>query len=162
MKIPRPDPKIFAASWIATAGGLGYMRWAPGTWGSLPGLALAYYLIDAPHEWLVRGGVLLALTALGTWAANEFDHASKSHDNQRIVIDEVAGQFLAAATARSSKEFAAAFILFRLFDILKPPPVRQLDRWSKKETSGFGVIADDLAAGALALGFVFALQTWVF
>ena len=103
----------------------------------------------------------MAVVALGTWAAGEFDRVSQSHDNQQIVVDEVAGQFIAAATAHTQWEFLIAFALFRLFDITKPPPVRQLDRWSKKETSGFGVIADDLMAGLLALGVMCALQQWV-
>lgn len=130
--------------------------------GTLVGLPLCY--LSNAWDWPARAAVWIAIVAAGTWAAAELDRAMGSRDNQVIVIDEVAGVGLAALSAgRDWRALAAAFVLFRVFDILKPPPVRQLDRWSKKHPKrpligGFGVIADDLVAGLQALACVAALQ----
>jgi phosphatidylglycerophosphatase A len=84
-------------------------------------------------------------------------------DNQNIVIDEVIGLGITAWTAgRDLKTLFAAFVLFRFFDVIKPPPVRQVDLWSKRQASpwagGFGVIADDIVAGFQALAVILVLQ----
>jgi phosphatidylglycerophosphatase A len=98
------------------------------------------------------------------------DEIMGTKDNQSIVMDEVVGLGVTAWTAgHHTSTLIAAFVLFRAFDILKPPPVRQLDRWSKKKASqkgnasaawwgGFGVMADDLLAGFEALTVIFILQ----
>jgi phosphatidylglycerophosphatase A len=146
---------------VATALGAGLFPVAPGTMGTLIGVPLAYWSTD----WPVWGRVLLwaGLVAIGTWSATTFDQLMGTKDNQNIVIDEVIGLGIASWTAgRDFKSWVAAFLLFRVFDIIKIPPVRQLDAWSKKKSNptwgGFGVIADDMAAGLQALACLVLLQ----
>jgi phosphatidylglycerophosphatase A len=92
---------------------------------------------------------LAALTILiGIPAATHVARASGSKDPQFVVIDEVAGQFIALIGAPLGwKAFLTGFVLFRVFDILKPPPVRQLEMLPE----GFGIMLDDVAAGLYAL-----------
>jgi phosphatidylglycerophosphatase A len=100
----------------------------------------------------------MGLALVGTWACKVFDETMQTGDNQNLVIDEVVGLGITAWVAGPDwKWLAAAFFLFRFFDIVKPPPVRQVDAWSKNRTlsntplrywySGFGVMADDIIAG---------------
>lgn len=165
-------PRAFAATFVATALGAGFFPIAPGTMGTLAAVPLAYLTA----EWTApfRGLLWLAITAIGTWSAKVIDEVTGTSDNQSIVIDEVVGFGISAWTAgRDAKALIAAFVLFRLFDTTKPPPIRQLDRMSKGRTvgagaasapshvlwwRGFGVIADDILAGFMALACVFLLQ----
>lgn len=147
-------------SLVATAFGVGFSPFAPGTLGSLVGLPIAFFTRD--WHWIERVGLWGGLIILGTWAAQAFDRLMQTHDNQSIVIDEVVGLGISAWTAGNDlKAWVAAFVLFRFFDILKPPPVRQVDQWSKNKsdwTGGFGVIADDVIAGLQALCLLILLQ----
>jgi phosphatidylglycerophosphatase A len=91
---------------------------------------------------------------LGSVAADVYGRATGRSDDQRIVVDEVAGYLVTLApVARTPLHLLVGFGLFRLFDVWKPPPVRQIDRHVK---GGFGVVADDLAAGVYA-----ALVLWL-
>jgi phosphatidylglycerophosphatase A len=139
------------ATLIATFGGIGRLRPGPGTWGSaatvLLWAALSHTL--APS---LRTPIAIALAALvtliGVPAATQVARASGGKDPQIVVIDEVAGQLVALiAVSLSWQTFLAGFILFRAFDIVKPPPVRQLERLPE----GTGILFDDLAAGLYAL-----------
>lgn len=133
--------------WLATWFGCGFMKKAPGTWGTagaLPfGVAIMYY-----------GGVYALFMAVllsfivGLWAAKEFDAMAGGHDNSSIVIDEVAGVWIALLPALLTPLYiVAAFILFRFFDILKPWPVG----WADKKLGGaWGVMMDDVFAGIMA------------
>ncbi len=155
------DFKSIFAVWVATASGAGLFPVAPGTMGSLVGLPIAYWTQGISP--LVRVFFWVALFLLGTWAAQIFDEKMKTQDNQSIVIDEVVGMGIAAWTAgQDLKTWAVAFLAFRFFDILKPPPIRKVDEWSKKQISrkwaGFGVMADDLIAGVEGLLVVILLQ----
>jgi phosphatidylglycerophosphatase A len=146
---------------VATALGAGLFPIAPGTMGTLIALPLAYATRD--WSWPIRVMLWVALTALGTWSAKVFDETMGTNDNQNIVIDEVIGLGITAWTAGNDlKTWIAAFFFFRVFDILKPPPVRGVDQWSKKQASpwwgGFGVIADDMIAGFEGLGVILLLQ----
>ena len=145
------------ATAIGTVLGVGYLRPAPGTWGSLVALPLAYGL----H--LVGGFPLLAAmtlicTAAGLWAAAEMTRGKEDLDPSEFVMDELAGQFL-ALWAISYPSWAhgiditalwpgwvTAFVLFRLFDILKPGPVG----WADRKKGAVGVMMDDVIAGILA------------
>ena len=90
----------------------------------------------------------LAVILIGIPAATHVAHASAAKDPQFVVIDEVAGQLIALiAVPLAWKTFVAGFILFRAFDIVKPPPVRQLE----KLPEGTGIVLDDVAAGIYAL-----------
>lgn len=139
------QPSFFVAA-IATFLFTGHSPKAPGTAGSLAALPLAYVLMGGGPLAMLAG--LVAVTLLGTWAADRYCAATGRHDNQRIVIDEVAGILITLLpVSRSLGNLVLGFLLFRLFDIWKPGPVRLIDRRVK---GGFGVMADDLAAGALA------------
>ncbi len=146
---------------IATALGAGLAPVAPGTFGTLAAVPLVYFLCE--ESLLFRLLFWMALTAVGIWAAAEFDLKMKSNDDSRIVVDEVIGFGLAAWTVGQDwRTWILAFFLFRFFDVLKPPPIRQLDRWSKKQTAplrrGFGVIVDDIVAGLMSLSLILLLQ----
>lgn len=137
-------PHILLATWF----GSGLSPKAPGTCGSLaaipPGLALAA-LGGIPA--LIAG--IAVITALGFWAAKKFDEEQKSHDSKMIVIDEVAGQWIALiAAGLNPVSITLSFVLFRLFDILKPWPVSHFD---KNVKGAGGVMGDDIVAGILTL-----------
>lgn len=146
---PRPRTPIWAAQ-IATFFGIGYMRPGPGTWGSLATVAIwavmAHFL--APSLRAPIAVILAFLVVLvGIPAATRVARASGGKDPQFVVIDEVAGQLISLiAVPLSWKSFLAGLILFRAFDIVKPPPVRQLERLPE----GTGIMLDDVAAGILA------------
>lgn len=133
---------------MATWFGSGLSSKAPGTCGSLAAIPPALILI-------VFGGIpaliagIAVITALGFWAAKKFDEEQKSHDSKMIVIDEVAGQWIALIPAGLDPvSIVLAFTLFRLFDILKPWPVSHFD---KNVKGAAGVMGDDIVAGLLAL-----------
>jgi len=144
------------AVFIATSGGAGFVPKAPGTAGSLVGVGLYLAIAMAGMGAYLPHAIILILLA-GTLAANRVE-TFWGHDSQRIVIDEVIGQMiafsLAGATQLSWSLIFAGFALFRLFDIVKPFPLRQLERLP----GGAGVIADDVGAGLYALAGLTALQ----
>jgi len=140
---------------LATWFGCGYSPKAPGTAGSLAALAIGILL----HEWLGLAGwhflVLAAVLFLpAVWAAGVTARVKKLKDPQIVVVDEVIGQWIALAGARplNWKSYLAALALFRLFDIFKPPPVRQLEALP----GGLGINADDVMAGIFAALVLFA------
>lgn len=133
------------ATLCATVLGVGYSPVMPGTMGTLAAVPLAYMVMGqgAPALWLTTA----AVTTVGTWAAGRYCALTGTHDNQRIVIDEVAGYLLTLSLVpRTAGNLALAFLLFRLLDIAKPWPIRLIDR---RVRGGFGVMADDLLAGAV-------------
>jgi phosphatidylglycerophosphatase A len=146
------------AGLIATFFGIGRMRPGPGTWGSAVAVLLwsaVAYAIPPP----LRTGVAIVLAALvmliGIPAATLVSRSSGLKDPQFVVIDEVAGQLVTlVAVPLAWKTFLAGFILFRVFDILKPPPVRQLEALP----AGAGIVFDDVAAGLYALGVMHLLM----
>lgn len=139
------------ATLTATFFGIGYMRPGPGTWASavtmLLWAALAHSLPGSVRLPIL--GVLAILTTLiGIPAATRVARASARKDPSFVVIDEVAGQLISLiAVPLAWKTFLAGLILFRVFDIFKPPPVRQLERLPE----GTGIVLDDVAAGIYAL-----------
>jgi len=131
--------------WLATVGGVGLAPVAPGTWGSA--VAAAAYLVLGRHGWQVQGFAVVAVTLLGVRAAGRAEAAWGGKDPGAVVVDEVAGQWLTLVLLPPSWPVVlAGFALFRLLDITKPPPCRWLERHLP---GGWGVMADDLAAGAL-------------
>jgi phosphatidylglycerophosphatase A len=131
---------------IATWFGCGYFPMAPGTAGSLAAIGIAYLLVETAR-WRPLHFAFLALVALpiGIWSAGVTAVRTKSKDPGIVVVDEVLGQWitLAGALSLNWKSWLAAFCLFRLFDIWKPPPVRRLEALP----SGMGIVADDVMAG---------------
>lgn len=147
--------KSKAARLIATWFGCGYSPVAPGTAGSLVALAIAWPLAHYAGWqplWFLAPVVILTLPVV--WAADVTAIEQKQKDPQIVVVDEVLGQWLTLAGARqlNLESWIAAFVLFRLFDIWKPAPVRQLERLP----GGTGIVADDLMAGVYAALVLFA------
>lgn len=142
-------PRAWLAGPIATCAGLGAIPGAPGTAGSLASLGLAALLVEQ-LGWGAGHFAFLTVAALppAIWAAHEIEAASGEKDPRRIVVDEVVGQWtaLVGVTVFNWKSWLAAFLLFRLFDIWKPFPVRRLEGLP----GGFGIVADDVAAGLYA------------
>src|SRR6202034_2177705 len=129
----------------------GRLHPGPGTWGSASAVLLWAALAHAIYP-THRAPAVIALailvTLIGIPAATQVARASATKDPQFVVIDEVAGQLIALVGAPLTwKSFLAGFILFRAFDIVKPPPVRQLERLPE----GTGIVLDDVAAGLYAL-----------
>ena len=137
-----------APTFVATVGGVGLLPRAPGSWGSLAALPAAWLLLQHFGP-LALGAAALAAFALGWWASAMVIRRTGGDDPGPIVIDEVAGQFVALLPAAADLwQFALGFVLFRIADIVKPWPVSWLDRRVK---GGFGVMADDIVAGIFAL-----------
>ena len=133
--------------WLLSLGGVGFLRPAPGTWGSAVVLPVAW---AGPAAAALLAMLLLGL---GLWALRDCPEAEG--DPGWVVIDEGAGMALAlAALAEPGWDVLLAFALFRLFDIWKPGPVGWLDR----QKGPAGVMGDDIAAGALAGAVLLALQ----
>lgn len=134
---------------IATCLGCGYFPVAPGTIGSLAALAIAiplhYFARFSGWHFLVLGA---AGFAPAVWAATRTARAVGAKDPSIVVIDEVIGQWITLGGAQvfNWKSWLSAFVLFRLFDIWKPPPVRQLESLPE----GLGIVADDAMAGIYA------------
>jgi phosphatidylglycerophosphatase A len=179
---PSASSKPRVALFIATACGLGYLPKAPGTWGSLGGVALivavGMYAATIPlgnmaHDYdkYLHASVFLLSCLAGLWSAGRAARYWNTHDPQRVVIDEVSGQYLAIMAGcglpfwvtprifRTSplgnvtwhaaldwKYLLLGFILFRAFDIWKPFPARQ----AESLPGGWGIMADDWIAGFYA------------
>jgi phosphatidylglycerophosphatase A len=154
---PPPERRIDAALLIATWFGCGYFPVGPGTAGSLAALLMAVAL----HVFCGSGrGTFLLLTVIlllpGVWAADMFAKRIGQKDPHVVVVDEVIGQWLtlAGAATLNWKSWLAAFALFRIFDIWKPPPARQLEALP----GGIGIVADDLMAGLYGALAIFLLD----
>ncbi|MBF9050387.1 phosphatidylglycerophosphatase A [Roseobacter sp. HKCCD9010] len=142
---------------IATVFGIGHLRPAPGTWGSLAALPLAYGLHLLGGFWLFFLSTII-VTGLGWWATQQEIVGQEDQDPSEIVIDEVAGQWIALWPVSFGAMFAnvdmlqlwpgilTAFVVFRLFDILKPGPVG----WADGLEGPTGVMLDDVIAGWLS------------
>lgn len=144
-------PAPLWATLTATFFGIGQLHPGPGTWGSAA-TVLLWAAIACAFPTNLRLPVVIALailvTLIGIPAATQVSRASGRKDPQFVVIDEVAGQLIALFAAPLAwKTFLAGFILFRVFDIIKPPPVRQLERLPE----GTGIVLDDVMAGIYAL-----------
>ncbi len=146
----RPPAPLWATT-VATLSGIGRLHPGPGTWSSattvLLWAALAYALRPGLRT-PIAIALALFVTLIGIPAATQVARASATKDPQFVVIDEVAGQLIALiAVPLAWNTFLVGFILFRIFDIVKPPPVRQLERLPE----GAGIVLDDVAAGLYAL-----------
>lgn len=143
---------------IATVGGVGLLRPAPGTWGSLSALPFGYVLHGLGGFPLLLLATAIAFAA-GSWAAIQEQTVTGAHDASEIVVDEVVGQWIALWPLSWGLWHAGvdpwifpypgwigAFVLFRLFDIWKPWPVS----WADKRAGGFWVMLDDVIAGSIA------------
>jgi len=156
------EPRSFSI-WIATGLGAGYFPVAPGTAGSAVGLALVLALRQTS---LGPAGLAVSLTALsgllfavGVWSAGKAEKVFGRVDPGQVVIDEVVGQIITfVATPRVAwVGLLAGFLLFRAFDVVKPFPARQCERFP----GGWGIMLDDLVAGVYSLIALVILGRWI-
>ena len=140
------------SKWIATLLGVGYIKPAPGTWGSLAALPM-FWALHQLGGWPFALVATIAVVFVGVWAIRRETDGKDNHDPSEIVIDEVAGQWIPLVIIPLEVEwYVAAFLLFRFFDISKIGPVGHAENF----TGGIGVMADDLVAVILA-----AVVLWV-
>lgn len=147
-------------TWIATGLGSGLSPLAPGTAGSVVGVALAWLLYRWGGHAAVAGGTAAA-TVAGLWAAAGAERRFGSADPPCVVIDEIAGQMLALVLfVPAAPVLLAAFVLFRVLDVAKPFPIRRLEALPGSS----GIMADDLLAGLCAnlvqRGLHWAFPSW--
>ena len=150
MSLPTPARLVWwhPAALVATGFGIGHLPWVPGSWGSLAALLWGWEITEA------GGGVALATAAiiafaLGVWASARVAAASGVEDPRFVVIDEIAAQWLVLLAAPlDPRAYAAAFLLFRVFDILKPWPIRWIER---RVPGGLGIMVDDIGAAIYAV-----------
>jgi phosphatidylglycerophosphatase A len=155
MTEPRPslsNPAVL----LATVFGIGWLPKAPGTWGSLAALPAAWWLMSVGGvEALAVASVVVF--AIGVWACGGYSKATGTHDAGACVIDEVVGQWIVLLVVPLDPMFyAAAFLVFRFFDIVKPWPTGWADR---AVHGGFGVMLDDVLAGIQG-AVVMGLALW--
>ncbi|HVU44735.1 MAG TPA: phosphatidylglycerophosphatase A [Terracidiphilus sp.] len=147
---------------VATFFGAGRLKPGPGTWGSVGAVlvwaAFAWLVHPTPHVLLAALLVGIALSLIfGVPAATIAARESGKHDPGFVVIDEVAGQWITLLFCPPDWAHAlVALVLFRLFDITKPFPVRSLERLP----DGWGIVFDDVAAGLYALGIASLVRLW--
>ncbi len=145
------------ATLVATLLGAGRLKPGPGTWASLATVVvwgLASSRIPVANRMWATIVAAAIITLIGIPAATLVARASARKDPQIVVIDEVAGQLVALiAVPLAWKTFLAGFILFRVFDIWKPFPIRRLERLPE----GTGIVVDDLGAGVYALAIMHLL-----
>lgn len=172
---PATGKKTLWAWAVGTFFGVGLLRPGPGTWGSVGAMLLWACAWSLPIEvafpsptdpgWHIGHSILPALTllgvilatAIGIPAATRVAIESAREDPGHVVIDEVAGQWLTLVVCKPDWPHALlALALFRLFDITKPWPIRKLEALP----SGWGIMLDDLAAGAFGLVVLLAIQHW--
>lgn len=132
---------------IATVFGIGHARQAPGTWGSLAAILPGLIILQMAGIWGIMVATFIVFAA-GLWASDKFEKETGSHDNPKIVIDEVVGMWIAMITTGGSIVWViAAFGCFRFFDILKIWPASWVD---EKIPGAWGVMGDDVIAGLYA------------
>ena len=145
------------ATLVGTFFGMGWLKPGPGTWGSLATViiwALASSRIPVASRTWATVVAAAAVTLIGIPAATAICRASGVKDPQTVVIDEVAGQLVAlVAVPLAWKTFLVGFILFRIFDVWKPFPIRRLEQLPE----GTGIVVDDLGAGLYALAIMHLL-----
>ena len=142
---------------IATGGYSGYLPKAPGTWGSLVGLVLFFLLqFLGLKVYLV---VVAGLFFIGVYAAGEAEKIMDREDPGLVVIDEIVGMLITMiAVPATPLAMVLGFIFFRLFDILKPFPIRLMDQ---RFHGGLGIMLDDIVAGLFSLAVMQAIIRFV-
>jgi len=145
------DPVHF----LAFGFGTGLAPFAPGTFGSIPGLILFWLTLD--FGLYVQLSIAIAMALIGIWICGESARRIGVHDHGGIVWDEIVGMYVTLFLAPISVVgFVLAFVLFRIMDIVKPWPIRDLDHSMQ---GGLGIMLDDLLA-ALYAALLLALYGW--
>jgi len=134
--------KFFILFW-ATGFGIGYLPIAPGTWATLLAIPMGSFLSKMPSPFYEL--TLLTLFFLSSWISEKAESLFGRRDDPRIVIDEMLGFFITLFwIPKTALSIGVGFLLFRFFDILKPFPIRYLE---KRLKGGYGVVMDDVVAG---------------
>ena len=135
-----------AAEWIGTVFYIGKLPLAPGTWASIFAVLCWYFLFQSVNHFVLPA-ISIFLFLIGGIASDTIVKHSKEHDPSRIVIDEWVGQWVALSMMPINiRTGVVAFVAFRIFDIIKPGPVRKME----KIPGGWGIMADDVVAGIMA------------
>lgn len=144
---------------LATLGPVGRLPSMPGTWGSLASVMVAPWLF-MPASFALRAMILVSVLALGSWAATQAEKSLGAKDPGCVVIDELFGQWLTLLpfSILTPWQLLAGFALFRLFDILKPWPIKKAETAFSR---GFGVMIDDGVAGVFAGLVLFFLLPYI-
>jgi len=156
----RPERTMWAWA-VGTLVGVGFWRPGSGTWASAITAVLwwagAHYLIPIRFQWIADTVLVWLIIIVGIPAAGIVARESEQEDPSHVVIDEVAGQLIALiGVPLRWQSVILGFILFRVFDIWKPPPLRRLEQIE----GGAGIVLDDVGAGLYALVIVQALVYW--
>lgn len=143
--------------WLAFGFGSGAIRKAPGTWGTLA--AIPFYLLIADLQWPLYIAIVAAAFFAGIYICEKAANDLGVHDHGGIVWDEFVGLWITLFLLPEGWLWlVAGFVLFRIFDILKPWPIS----WADKHVSGgFGIMIDDVIAGIFALGVIQAARYWL-
>lgn len=158
--LPSPKRPHSGFDYVALAistWGVGYLPVAPGTFGSLVGVGIFLLL----GSLIPQLAAIVAITWAGIWAASRTERILRLKDPGKVVVDEVAGQMIAMLPLSwhgpGKTGVIVSFILFRLFDIIKPYPARRFERLR----GGLGIMADDLVAGFYgAIGAALVMYIW--
>ena|SRR5208337_3863661 len=162
---PTSAPAAHKTLWawsIATFFGVGFGKPGPGTWGSVAAVLLWSAFAWGAHPtpkvlYLTLLAAIILITIVAIPAATIVARESGREDPQFVVVDEVIGQWIALLGSNATWQHALlALVLFRLFDIVKPFPVRQLESLP----GGWGIVWDDIAAGMYALGVASLIHIW--
>ena len=133
---------------ITTGFGAGFLPIGPGSWGSLAALLSGWFIAGQGGQIALLAAALIAF-AFGWWASTRVVHSSGLADPRFIVIDEIAAQWLVLlAVPLDHRWYAVAFLLFRVFDIVKPWPIRLVER---RVAGGLGIMLDDVLAAIYAV-----------
>ncbi len=146
---------ILLATWF----GAGYAPKAPGTVGTVAALPFAVVFAEFGGQNLLLIAVLMT-SVLGIWVAEQYMKATGVHDPGAVVIDEVVGVWIALLPVAATLTWQAVligFVLFRIFDIVKPWPISWLDQ---EIAGGLGVMLDDIVAGMFAAGGLYLLAAY--
>ena len=142
--------RVELSEWLATCFKIGHLPIAPGTWGSLVAI-IGWWLWLQYLDPLVFIVLIIAIFTIGVFATNTIIDHTGENDPSRVIIDEVAGQWLGLLILPDGMLYiVGAFVLFRFLDIFKPWPIRQMEQFPK----GWGVMLDDTLAGLLTLGLI--------
>jgi len=153
------DPRLLRqpVHLLAFGFGAGLVPLAPGTAGTL--LAIPLVIATAAFGWSAQLAIALLASALGVYICGESARRLGTHDHPAIVWDEISGYMITMLPVPPSWPWLlAGFVLFRLFDILKPWPIREADHSLR---GGLGIMLDDVLAGIFAGLILLALNTWV-
>ena len=150
--------RLKISEWIATCFKVGYLPLAPGTWGSAFAILLWWVLLKDLNAY-VFGVIIIIFLLIGIVVSDIIIDQSGNHDPSYIIIDELVGQWLALLLLPEGFfNIAIAFILFRFFDIIKPWPIRLIEKLPK----GLGVMSDDLTAGLITLVLIQVINIYIF